>query len=297
LDISQLIQIVCFACGDSTFSMAAEFIYPTRGNFSLENNNQVINVFDTLFVQYSSTWRALNLTIFCLEGATSTQYEFLNVPGNPILASGIYKFGTIDAVGFDISQYPTKCSFKLTKYGDNDSALGGEEFWVTSNAATSTTYEPTPTATAAATTTTTQSVMTTGTVGIAASTSSGNPSQTDSPANTSSGLSAGAKAGIGIGAAAVSLLILALVFIIFRQRRKKTAQANGHGFQLENTAANTGVNPSEKVELPGDTYRVADPEMHSVPYHQQHDYQTSLSGRTELDGAEPNSPVRYELPP
>lgn len=106
-------------------SSEASFIYPPHGNFSDVAPSGDINIYDALEITYNSTWPSLNLTLFCLSGATATDYQFWNAEGNPILASGTYQLKSINSVGSDIYQYPTDCSFKLTKYGDNDIALGG----------------------------------------------------------------------------------------------------------------------------------------------------------------------------
>ena len=269
--------------------MAAEFIYPTRGNFSDENNNQMINMFDTLYVKYNSSWSSLNLTLFCLDSTTSTQWQYLDVQGNPILASGTYNFGTIQAVNFDINQYPTNCHFKLTEYGNNDDALNGESFWVTSDAALSTTFQPTSTAiTSGSGAATTQSAKSTGLASVAASTSSSRTSTsslttnpTTSPAPASSGLSTGAKAGIGVGVAAAVLIISALLFIIWHMQRK--AQTNEQN------------NAHEKPELPGSTLGVADAEMHTPNNFQPYKHEMEGSRWAELEGAQHGPSYRHEL--
>jgi len=55
----------------------------------------MINVSDTLYLQYNSSWLALNLTLFYLEGTTSSQWQYLNVQENPILNAGTNNFDTI----------------------------------------------------------------------------------------------------------------------------------------------------------------------------------------------------------
>lgn len=214
----------------------ATFIYPPQGNFSAVAPSGDVNIYDTLEITYNSTWPALNLTLFCLSGSTATDYQYWNVKGNPILASGTYQLDSIDDVGFDIYQFPTNCSFKLTKYGDNDVAVGGKDFRLISKEGTSTTYSMASTTSGTSYATQTD----TGDLGpvtksISASATAGS-SSTDSPNSVSSssststsnpdpvaaeaGLSTGAKAGIGIGVAVVALVIAVLCFMVLRLRRR-----------------------------------------------------------------------------
>lgn len=201
--------------------MAAEFIYPTHGNYSSENNDRMINVFDTLYVQYRSSWLSLNLTLFCLQGTTSSSYQYINVQGNPILATGLYRFGTIQSYNFGINQYPTMCNLKLTKYRDNDVGLNGENFWVTSDAASSTTFQPGSSTSASITTT--QSGTATGQVSVVTTTIS-SPTSSQTLGASSAGLSTGAQAGIGVGVALAALGILAFIasFLLLRRRRGRS---------------------------------------------------------------------------
>lgn len=217
-------------------SSEASFIYPPRGNFSAVAPSGNVNIYDTLEITYNSTWSALNLTLFCLSGSTATDYQVWNVKGNPILASGTYQLESIDSVGFDIYQFPTNCSFKLTKYGDNDIAVGGKDFRLVSEEGTSTTYRMTSTSSDSAYTTQTATgdlgpvTKSTSTSATAGSISSSDPNSTSSPTVTSTstpepvteatGLSTGAKAGIGIGVAVVILVIAVLCFMVLRLRKR-----------------------------------------------------------------------------
>jgi hypothetical protein len=255
--------------------MAAEFIYPARGNFSAENNDKMINVFDTLYVQYRSTWPSLNLTLFCLEGTTSANWYYLNVQSNPILASGTFKFGTIQSYNFNINQYPTMCKFKLTKYQDNDNGLNGEDFWITSNAASATIFQPASSASSSGGTT--QSAKSTGPASVLASPSS-SPTTTTTQTSSSahSGLSTGAKAGVGIGVTVAVLSVLALIFLLIWRRRRK-----GQSIKRNNTY--------EKAELPSD-----DTTNNLQPYKHKVD---SMEGAAPVElEAHHKPPVQHELP-
>lgn len=141
----------------------AVFVYPSAGNFSYLTPSGLVNIFDTLEVAYTSTWDALNLTLFCKANDVPTDYQVWQAPYNPITASGTFRLESIYSVDFTIYSFPTWCSFKLTQYGNDEIARGGESFQVVSVPGTSTTYRSTviattlPTPTLSFTTTTTQS--------------------------------------------------------------------------------------------------------------------------------------------
>lgn len=214
----------------------ASFTYPLDGNFSAVALAGDVNYFDTLEVSYTSDWDALNLTLFCLIGDSTTDYGVWQAPGNPLASSGTLRLASIASAGFTIVQFPAPCSFKLTQYGNNDIATGGDNFEVVSQPGTSTTYSSTATplsthssssiaSQTASTTQTSASENTSTSSGIqSASLSSSSTSTTSTtisqPVAQETGLSTGAKAGIGIGIAVVVLVILALCFFIFRLRRK-----------------------------------------------------------------------------
>lgn len=233
----------------------ASFIYPPDGNFSAVAPSGLINYFDTLEITYTSSWSALNLTLFCLIGDSSSDYGVWQAPGNPLAASGTYRLTDVALAGFTIKKFPAPCSFKLTQYGDNSVAEGGDNFEVVSQTGTSTTYSstasPAPSSSSSSSTSTTlessttqsQSISTTQTAtteststtasasraaGTSATNSSSAPSSTSSAGTLTAGhvsqqeagLSTGAKAGIGIGIAVAVLAILALCVVVFRLRRK-----------------------------------------------------------------------------
>ena len=208
--------------------MAAEFIYPTRGNFSDENNNQMINVFDLLYVEYNSSWVSANLTLYCYIGDPGLTWQYTDAAGNPLLASGTYRFGTIHTIGFAINQYPTNCHFKMSDAGAD--VLNGETFWITSNAASSTTFQPSlnaiSTGSGAAIT---QSAKSTGpaSIGVSGTQSSSHAFATSQANNNSTtesshGLTKGAVAGVGVGITLFGLAaIAALVYIWLTWRKRK----------------------------------------------------------------------------
>lgn len=173
--------------------MTAHFIYPPRGNFSVLNNNQAINIFDDLIVQYETPFAFLNLTCFCLNSQTNDgSYSVWNVPSLP--GTGIYNFGAIKSQDTQFVRFPTACSFKLAKFGDDGSAAGGDPFSVTSDASHSTTFSPAPSGTR--TTTTTNASLETGStassppIGSASSTTAGSArSVASSSAATVAGMS------------------------------------------------------------------------------------------------------------
>lgn len=216
------------------------FVYPKNGNFSLVAPSNLINIYDALEVTYTSTWPKTNVTVFCQSNtnAGSSSYLVWQADNNPLAASGTYRIDSIYALlkghGDSISSYPVWCSVKLTKYGNNDEANGGDNFRVVSSGNQSATYRLTATATSSVTVYVTPSATsdsTTATASIAStsipfsstvsSAAASIPSNQSSSADT--GLSTGAKAGIGIGAAAIVILVGALCFIILRLRRKARA--------------------------------------------------------------------------
>nr|POE47935.1 hypothetical protein CFP56_01263 [Quercus suber] len=202
--------------------MSAGFIFPPNGNFSIESNNQTINAFDTLYIQYSSSWSALNLTLFCTESTTDLNYWYWNVPSNPISPAGTYAVGTIESAGSGTAQYPTTCHFKLTQYGDNDNGISGEVFSVTSQAASSTTYQPTSSSAASTQAASSTTHQPTSTSAASLSDATTSPTTTLSSAAASAvGLSTGAEAGIGIGVVAAIFILAAIAFICFRRRQKR----------------------------------------------------------------------------
>ncbi|KAF2997739.1 hypothetical protein E8E14_003990 [Neopestalotiopsis sp. 37M] len=211
--------------------MAAEFVYPTRGNFSTENNNRMINSFDDLYIEYTSSWSALNLTLFCLRDATTSDFSVFNAEDDPIAASGIYHFGSIYSLDSTIGRVaPERCNFKLTRYGDNDDALNGQNFWVSSDPTLPATYSPTSTSTTSATASAspaTNTITQTTDTATVPSSSSSSPAATATQASAphkSSGLSAGAAAGIGVGVA-LGVLIMAVAILFMFFRRRKAARA------------------------------------------------------------------------
>jgi hypothetical protein len=253
--------------------MAAQIIYPPLGNFSAANNGQMINVYDVLYIQYTSTWPSLNFIFFCLRDATSTQYFYVNAPSNPILASGTYKFGSIQAAGFSFDQLPVGCHFMLSDPSNGADALNGQGFYVTSNSASSTTFQPATATAGPGATTTTQGG--TRTSGVAASTST-------STTTPSSGLSTGAKAGIGVGVAVAVLLISALLFVIWHMRQRQPKAPS-------NVPATDAF---EKPELPGSVAgEVA--AKHLSDHSQLHYPELHGSSRAELEAPPPDP---YELP-
>ncbi|KAI0140279.1 hypothetical protein BJ166DRAFT_598109 [Pestalotiopsis sp. NC0098] len=221
--------------------MATEFVYPPGGNFSTANDDRYLNVFDDLYIEYTSSYTSLNITLFCLRTTTSTAYQVFNAEDNPLTGSGMYHFGSIQSHNVEIYQFPSRCHFKLTDSGNNDDALSGEGFEVSSDAASSTTFSPSSSSTSTATSTsassgTVASVQATTTDATTAaptsssssssssSTLSSSPTATASQASStpqpSVGLSTAAAAGIGVGAAAVVLVLAAMLFMFFRKRRK-----------------------------------------------------------------------------
>lgn len=168
---------------------------------------------------------------------------------NPILASGTYEINSIDSIGLDIYQYPTKCHFKLTQYGNNSNRLTGQIFNVVSEEGTSTTFKRGSTASGTTYSTQTATSGDLGTIATSVSASAtGNGSSTTMSLPTLSatpqasfGLSTGAKAGIGAGIAVVAVLIAALIGIIFVLQKK--ARSNKPNLTLHDVRDN-------KSELP-----------------------------------------------
>lgn len=194
--------------------MAAEIVYPTRGNYSLENSNRMISIYDTLYIQYNSSWDALTLTLYCLQNPTAGLWYYHDFPS--LSGSGTFKVGSVQAVGLDvyINQYPTNCHYRLARPPTLNELINGESFWVINNAASPTTFQPTTATTSISTASTPITTSTTTTTSSSASSSS------TSTAQPSRGLSTGAKAGIGVGVTATVLILAALLFIIWRMRRK-----------------------------------------------------------------------------
>lgn len=274
------------------------FVWPIDGNFAnIVPSGTTVNMFDTLEIDYSSTWSALNFTLFCQIGDVSTDYGVWQAPSNPMAASGTYRLTSIYTAGFDIVKFPTECAFRITEYGDADTYNAGQFFQVVSQPGTSTTYESTSTATAASSSSASQSSGTpasaTSTSGTTASASSGSsssasasststssssssPATTITPVAQQSVLSTGAKAGIGVGVAAVVLIIAALCFVVFRLRRRHRKLA---------AAPEGGINRHEEVPA----YTKAEAQYTKPGYTMQEMEQTS---RVEL----PNQQQSFRPP-
>lgn len=232
------------------------FVWPPNGNFAYVVPSNSVNIFDTLEISYTSTWNALNFTLFCQIGDVSSDYGVWQAPGNPMTASGTYRLSSIFTAGFDIVKFPTKCAFRITEYGNSDVYNAGQFFEVVSDPGTSTTYLPTSTATSS--TSSTSSTQTSGgtatTTSPATSQATGHSSAslsssaTATPSSSASSattvnpvaqqneLSTAAKAGIGVGAAIAVLVIAALCFFLVTLRRRKKRTASGRSTNSEKEA-------------------------------------------------------------
>lgn len=231
------------------------FVWPPNGNFAYVVPSNSVNIFDTLEISYTSTWSALNFTLFCQIGDVSTDYGMWQAPANPMTASGTYRLNSIFTAGFDIVKFPTECAFRITEYGNSEVYNAGQFFEVVSDPATSTTYLPTSTPTSSisstaslqtsgssAATTSTATAHTTGKTSAypsssttATSSSSASSGTIVKPVVQQNELSTGAKAGIGVGAAIAIIVIAALCFflITLRRKRKRTAPEAPAKFEKE----------------------------------------------------------------
>lgn len=264
----------------------ATFVYPPKGNFSTANGNRMINTFDVLYIEYESSWDRLNLTLFCLQGTTSTTYQYLNVEGNPILGDGLYRFGDIESRKFNIPQYPSECHFKLTKFGDNAIALDGGHFFVTSDAASSTTFQPSSTSSAASTqgigssAPAKASAAATSSAASASSSSSASSTASGSSANSGGGgLSTGASAGIGVGVAAGVILFAVLAFILIKRRRRTPNE----------------IAPTEKPELPADSVVKSQDMKYGPNPGGVYNHEMEGVSRAELENPQQPHAQRHEL--
>jgi hypothetical protein len=267
--------------------MGAEFLYPAKGNYSTENDGQMINVYDQLYLEYTSDWPSANLTFYC---AVSSSIYFVPYGENPLADSGIYYFGPVKQLILVINEWPIVCNYKLTEVGGSDS-LDGQQFWVTSNAASSTTFSPTVTSTTSASTRTSTSTQTTDTTTTVLSSSASSSAvtatqaatetQTSTP-STSPGLSAGAAAGIGVGVG-LAVFILAAAILFMFLRRRKAARAASPDVPAENP-------PSDAIK----SENAAKPEYYSQ--HQQQDPQEMEAiSPAELENGQSVPAVRHEL--
>lgn len=230
----------------------ASFVYPKGGKY-----NDTVNVIDQLYVTYNSQWSSLNLTLFCLQSATSDNYLYYNVANNPILANGTYYMTTIENLGFQISQYPVVCHYLLTEYQNNTNSVNGGGFNVTSTAGAVKTFQQATTA--SSTRFATQSATQTG-AGVATTVMSGSqvtvtPSSTSSPTSGSkSGLSSGAAAGIGVGVSLGVVIIAAIVGFLFwskrRRGRKSSVSQPLTSFDYAQSERPTDKKDYTKAELP-----------------------------------------------
>lgn len=232
------------------------FLWPPNGSFAYAVSSGSVNIFDTLEIQYTSTWSALNFTLFCQIGDVSTDYGVWQAPGNPMSPTGIYRLASIYTAGFDIVKFPTECAFRMTEYGDANTYNAGQFFQVISDPGVSTTYLPTSTSTTGAasqssstsegtaSSTNPSSTQTTNSVGvdstpIVSSSSStitsvsstnnataipSSSSTTTIPVSQQATLSTGAKVGIAIGFILTAALVAGLCFLLFGLRRRITAK-------------------------------------------------------------------------
>ena len=167
--ISPLRWYVAFVTNLPTAVDMASFVFPRNGNFSSVSSTNLINIYDTLEVTYTSPWSALNATVFCqaTTDAGSSNYMVWQAAGNPIASSGTYRIGSIanlwiNGNGVAIKSYPVWCSVKLTKYGNDKEALGGDNWRVTSSPDDPVTYTMTSsTATSSAVTQSTSKTVAT----------------------------------------------------------------------------------------------------------------------------------------
>lgn len=203
--------------------MTIEFIYPTRGNFSLEHSIvQPVNVYDILYFQWNSTWQQVWIGLFC--------YDSGNIWGQQYVSGcGTYEWGAIRNPSGNNPNI--SCAFQIRNAGGNSPAgqdtLNGESFSITTNAASSTTFQPDSTPSCSATTSTqsTQSTISSGK--NAQSTIS---PDTTTQSTTSPRLSTGAIVGISMGAVVAFLTISALLLIIWWMNQKlQASRPTQHG--------------------------------------------------------------------
>ncbi|KAK5103424.1 hypothetical protein LTS08_002839 [Lithohypha guttulata] len=180
------------------------FIWPPEGDFGVIAklaSQEAVNTFDTLIFDWESPFDAVRLILVCLEHGTnifeSNSTQLFN--SGPYEIGDVWGISSLDFLGLsDYATYPTSCEIVLKDWEATDDPpdLGfngttqygtiGHLFLVTSNDATSTTYEPTrSTATGIEATTTETSEASTSTT----SESSAEPSSTTFSSTSSTAFS------------------------------------------------------------------------------------------------------------